>query len=91
VEYAVYVAVPPGEDCAGIVRGARVAAPKKFDFKVRGKGDPSESTDIELCFRIRGVTLPEEALSQALRIYELARDEAGLKPDRAPRASLAAD
>lgn len=86
-----YVAVPAGDDCDRIAQGARDAAPQGFDFSIRDKGDPSESSDVELCFRIGGVSHPEEALSRALQIYELGRREAGLKPDDTARASLAGD
>jgi hypothetical protein len=88
VKYAVYIAVPQGDDCDRIARGARAVAPAEFDFSIRGKGDPSESRDVELCFRIGGVSLPEEAISRALEIYALGRREAGLKPDPTARASL---
>jgi hypothetical protein len=88
VEYAVYVSVPPGDDCDRIARGACDAAPQEFDFAIRDKSDPSESNDAELCFRISDVLHPEEAISRALQIYELGRREAGLKPDDMARASL---
>ena len=80
VEYAVYVAVPQGDDCDRIARAACAAAPAGSDFSIRDKGDPSESNDVELCLRISGVSLPEEAISRALEIYALGRREAGLKP-----------
>ena len=88
MEYAVYVAVPSGEDSALIARGLLLVAPPELDFSLREKGDPSESTDVELCFRIRGVTNPEEALSQALHLYALGRRTAGLKADGKAAASL---
>jgi hypothetical protein len=91
VKYAVYIVVPAGDDCDRIVRGALDATPREFDFSVRDKSDPSESSDVELCFRISGVSHPDEALARALQIYELGRREAGLKPDGAPQASLAAN
>jgi hypothetical protein len=90
VEFAVYVVVPPEDDCGLIARCAHEAAPPEFDFSVREKGDPSESSDIQLCFRISGVSHPDEALAQALRIYELGRRAAGLRPDGTARASLTA-
>jgi hypothetical protein len=90
VEYAVYVAVPQGDDCDRIARAAYAAAPEEFDFSIREKGDPSESNDVELCFRIGGVSQPEEAISRALQLYELGRREAGLNPDLTARASLGA-
>jgi hypothetical protein len=90
VEFAVYVAVPPGDDCRLIARCAHEVAPPEFDFSIREKGDPSESSDVQLCFRISDVLHPDEALARALRIYELGRRAAGLKPDRMARASLTA-
>lgn len=90
VEFAVYVAVPQGDDCQRIARGAEEAAPKGADFSIRKKGDPSESRDIELCFRIRGVSQPEEAISLALELYALGRRAAGLKADAKAQASLTA-
>ena len=82
------MAVPPGDDCDSIVKGVANAAPKGLDFKLRAKGDPSESSDIELCFRIRGVEQPEEAVARALEIYEVGREAAGLKPDTRASATL---
>ena len=90
-EYAVYIAIPPGDDGDRIARGASDAAPQDFDFSIRDKGDPSESSDVELCFRINGVSHPQEAISQALLIYGLGRREAGLTADEIPRASLVGD
>jgi hypothetical protein len=88
MEYAVYVAVPAGEDSGRIARGVLEAAPSGVDFSLREKGDPSESSDVELCFRIRGVSHPEEALSLALRLYAFGRRAAGLKTDDQARVSL---
>jgi hypothetical protein len=88
MEYAVYIAVPNGEDADLIARHLLEVAPATFDFSLRDKGDPSESTDVELCFRIRGVAHPEDALSQALELYTLGRRAAGLRPDSRPSASL---
>jgi hypothetical protein len=89
VEFAVYVAVPAGDDCDRIAECACDAAPREFDFSIREKSDPSESCDVELCFRVCGVSHSEEAVSQALQIYQLGRRKAGLKPDDTARASLA--
>jgi len=89
MEYAVYIGVPNGEDADLIARHLIEAAPSEFDYSLREKGDPSESIDIELCFRIRGVSHPEAALSQALELYALGRRAAGLKADDQARASLA--
>lgn len=88
VKYAVYIAVPQDDDCERIARAAYEVAPAEFDFAIRGKGDPSESRDVELCFRIGGVSRPQEAISRALEIYALGRREAGLKPDPKAKASL---
>jgi len=90
VEYAVYVAVPQGDDCDRIARAAYAAAPAEFVFSIRDKGDPSESRDVELCFRIGGVSRSEQAIARALEIYALGRREAGLKPDLTAQASLGA-
>jgi hypothetical protein len=89
MEYAVYVAVPAGEDSGRIARGVLEAAPTDLDFTLREKGDPSESSDVMLCLRIRGVSHPEEALSRALALYALGRRAAGLKVDDEARVSLA--
>jgi hypothetical protein len=91
MEYAVYVAVPSGDDSNRIAQAARDRAPDELGFSVRQKGDPSEGSDVELCFRIRGVDEPEEAIARALQIYALGRREAGLKPDATPRAALLGD
>ena len=88
MEYAVYIAVPDGDDADLITRHLVEVAPSEFDFSLRDKGDPSESVDVELCFRIRGVAHPEAALSQALELYALGRHAAGLRVDGRPRASL---
>jgi hypothetical protein len=88
MEYAVYIAVPNGEDADLIARHLIQSAPSGLDFSLREKGDPSESTDVELCFRIREVPHPEAALTQALELYALGRSAAGLQPDGQPRASL---
>ncbi len=58
MEYAVYVAIPTGENAGRIARAVLEAAPPDLDFSLREKGDTSESRDVELCFRIRGVTHP---------------------------------
>src|ERR1044072_4831535 len=87
MEYAVYVAVPWGEDGDLIARAASTAVCTEIDFSVREKSDPSESA-VELCFRIRGSEHPDEALSIVLEIYRLGREVAGLTPDPRPRASL---
>ncbi len=89
MEYAVYVQVPTGEDCDLIARSLLAVAPQGLGFSLREKGDPSESADVELCFRIRGVSHPEEALSKALDLYARGRSAAGLERDDHARARLA--
>ena len=89
MEYAVYVEVPQGDDGDLIARATTAAAPPDVDFSVREKSDPSESA-VELCFRLRDISHPDEALSRALALYELGRERAGLRPDRSGRASLQA-
>jgi len=89
MEYAVYVAVPWGEDGDLIARAASTVVSSEIDFSVREKSDPSESA-VELCFRIRGPENPDEALSIGLEIYRLGREVAGMPPDPEPRASLSA-
>lgn len=89
MQYAAYVEVPPGDDGDLIARATIDAATPDYDFSVREKSDPSESA-VEICFRIRGVSHPDEALSKALELYELGRTRAGLDPDRNARVSLQA-
>jgi hypothetical protein len=91
VEYAVYVAVPPGDDCDRIARAACAEAANRLAFSIRDKGDPSESSDAELCLRVRGVADPEEAIARALQIYALGRRKAGFREDMTPHASLGID
>jgi hypothetical protein len=88
VEYAVYIALPPGEDADLIARTASTLTPPESDFSIREEGDPSESAVHELSFRVAGVDHPDQAMSKALRIYERARAAAGLGPDGRARASL---
>jgi hypothetical protein len=87
VKYAVYIALPLGEDTEPIAAAAKVVVPG-FPFQVREHSDPSESSDAELFFRIGGVEQPEEALERALQIYQAAREAAGLAPDPAAEPSL---
>jgi hypothetical protein len=89
MEYAVYVAVPAGEDCGLIGRRLLEAVPAGLKYSLRGKSDPSESSDAELAFRIRDVSDQEEALSTALTLYARGREAAGLEPDADARARLA--
>lgn len=88
MEYAVYIALPPGEDADLIARSAATLAPPELDFSIREEGDPSESSAGELSFRIAGIDHPDQALTKALRIYERARAAAGLAPGVKVRASL---
>lgn len=89
MEYAVYVAVPAGEDCGLIGRRLLEVVPAGLKFSLRAKGDPSESSDAELCFRIRGVSDQDEAVSAALALYARGRQAAGLEPDDDAQARLA--
>lgn len=91
VQFAVYIGVPPGDDGNRIARGIREAAPNPSDFSVREKGDPSESSDYELCFRVSGVEHSDEAMARALDLYGLGRREAGMEPDGNASAYLVAD
>lgn len=88
MEYAVYIAVPLGDDADQIARAAASVAPPGFDFSLREHSDPSESADAELFFRVTGVDHPEQALERALRIYEAAREEADLPLDLGVEPSL---
>ena len=58
------------------------------EFALREHGDPSQSVDAELYFRISGVEHPDLALARALEVYEAGRREARLGPDRHAEASL---
>lgn len=88
MEYAVYIALPIGDDADRIAAAAVAAAGNEPDFKIRKKSDPSESADAELHFRVRGVENGQEALVRALEIYEGGRAAAGLPPDETIRISL---
>jgi hypothetical protein len=88
VEYAVYIVVPAFDDAERIAQAAWDVSPHEFDFTVREKSDPSQSADAELSFRIIGVGHPQEALTQALRLYAIGRREAGLPDDDKVRISL---
>lgn len=88
MEYAVYIALPTGEDADLIARTAATLTPPEIDFSIREEGDPSESTVHELSFRVAGVDHPDQAMSKALRIYDRARAAAGLPPDGRGRVSL---
>lgn len=88
MRYAVYIALDSGDDADEIVVAAASLTGPEFDFSVRAKSDPSESADAQLFFRIGGVEHPDEAISTALRIYQLARGRAGARPAEQVRVSL---
>jgi hypothetical protein len=88
MQYAVYIAVPLGEDAERIVSSAASVAPPGFGFALREHSDPSESADAELFFRVTGVDHPAEALERALEVYEAAREELGLPRDLGVEPSL---
>jgi hypothetical protein len=88
VQYAVYVAIPVGEDPEPIIAAAWKLKLPGFPFRIREHSDPSESSDGELFFRINGVEQSEEALERALEIYVAARAAAGLRPDGRAEPSL---
>ncbi|MGV1047521.1 MAG: hypothetical protein ACOYD4_03210 [Solirubrobacterales bacterium] len=88
IEYAVYIAVPLGDDADRIATAAAAFAPEGTQFSIREHGDPSESVDAELFLRIRGVEDRDEALARALEIYEAGRREAGLRRDLHAQPSL---
>jgi hypothetical protein len=76
MEYAVYIAIPVGDEAARIAGSAVSVAPPGFKFSLREHSDPSESADAELFFRVTGVEQPEEALERALQVY-IGRTAAG--------------
>jgi hypothetical protein len=84
----VYISVPLGDDAGLIAAGGSRFAPGGSEFSLREHGDPSQSVDAELYFRISGVGNPDEALARALEVYAAGRREAGLGPDRRAQASL---
>jgi hypothetical protein len=88
VEYAVYIAVPLGDDAARIAAGASSLPRRGFAFRIREKSDPSEATAAELFFRIKGVDHADEALARALEVYEAGRKKAGLPLDERAEPSL---
>jgi hypothetical protein len=88
MKYAVYIALPLGEDAERIADAASEVALPGFPFQIREHSDPSESSDAELFFRVGGVDEPEEALERALQIYVAARAAAGLRPDDMVEPSL---
>jgi len=86
--YTVYVALPLGDDTDLIVEAASQIVLPGCDFSIREHSDPSEASDAELSFRVKGVSLPEQALGEALRIYAAARVAAGLRRDDRAEPSL---
>jgi hypothetical protein len=88
IEYAVYIALPLGDDADRIAVAASAAAPEGSDFSIRGHGDPSEHVDAELFFRVAGVSDADQALERALEAYGAGRRAAGLPPDANAQASL---
>ncbi len=88
MKYAVYIALPIGEDTGPIAAAASKVVLPGFPFQIREHSDPSESSDAELFFRVGGVDQPEEALERALQIYQAAREGAGLRPDYGAEPSL---
>jgi hypothetical protein len=88
MQYAVYIALPVGDDAERITDAAsalRLPGPR---FSIREHSDPSESSDAELFFRVTGVEQSSEALERALQVYVAARDAAGLRPDIMVEPSL---
>jgi hypothetical protein len=88
LEYAVYIALPVGDDATRIAEAATGLRIPGFRFALRQHSDPSESSDAELFFRVSGVEQPEEALERALEIYNGAREAAGMQPDFRSEPSL---
>ncbi len=84
MNYAVYIALPLGEDAAPIVEVASKVVLPGHRFSVRRHGDPNAGADVELFLRLADISSPEEALAGALWIYDAAREAAGLRRD--PRA-----
>lgn len=88
MNYAVYIALPFGEDAASIVEAASELILPDRGFSVREHGDPNAANDGELIFRVDDVSLPQDALAGALQIYEAAREAAGLRRDSRAEPSL---
>ncbi len=83
-----YISVPAGDDAGLIAAAGSRFAPSGSEFVLREHGDPSQSVDGDLYFRISGVGHPDQALARALEVYRAGRQEAGLGPDRRAAASL---
>ncbi len=88
MQYAVYIALPLGDDATQIADAAAALRIPGFRFAIREHSDPSESSDAELFFRVSGVDEPEEAIERALEIYAAARESAGLPPHTRVEPSL---
>jgi hypothetical protein len=88
VQYAVYIAIPVGEDPEPIIAAASKLGLPGFPFKIRQHSDPSEASDGELFFRVAGVEKGNEALARAHEVYIAAREAAGLRPDSRVEPSL---
>jgi hypothetical protein len=88
MEYAVYIALPAGDDAEKIADAAGEIELPGFPFSIREHSDPSESSDAELFFRVSCVAGPDEALERALQVYEAARETAGLRRDVKVEPSL---
>jgi hypothetical protein len=88
MQYAVYIAVPLGDDADRIAHSAGLAETPGFAFTLREQSDPNAPDGTELIFRVTGVDRPEEALERALQVYEAGRKEAGLPLDLGVEPSL---
>lgn len=88
MQYAVYIALPLGDDATLIAEAAAGLRIPGLQFAIREHSDPSESSDGELFLRVSGVEQAEEALERGLEIYNAARDAAGLQPDYRVEPSL---
>jgi hypothetical protein len=88
VNYAVYIALPLGEDAAPIVEAASEVDLPGHGFSVRENGEPNAANDGELFFRVNDVSVPQEALAGALLVYAAAREAAGLRRDGRAEPSL---
>jgi hypothetical protein len=88
MQYAVYIAIPIGDDAEAIIDAASTLRLPGSRFSIRQHSDPSESSDAELFFRVSEVDQAEEALERALQVYVAARAAAGLLPDGMVEPSL---
>jgi hypothetical protein len=88
VKYAVYIALPLGEDAEPIVEAASRVVLPGHSFSVRRHGDPNAGSDGELFLLVGDISSPQEALAGALQIYEAAREAAGVRRDTQAQPSL---